>query len=556
MEETKKYRYPGINSFDTDDIDIYFGRKNDRIRLADRVEVEKNILLYSRSGLGKTSLLKAGLLPELSERGFHPFYIRLGLYQQGSLSPVQHVIRKTILQDQKALPATFLQKFIAPTNSLWHAFKSWQIEKNSNTKSADRPFVLIFDQFEEIGSYPDRQINMFKQQLAELLSTNIPQEYQQALKNDSLLTEPLTDAELDLLYKPLRGKLVFAIRSDQMSVLNKLSDYLPNILNVNYELKPLTATQARLAIVEPAKKVGNFETPPFEYQQDALEKIMDALASGKSNEIDTAHLQILLQYVELELVQKQRHNNITAKLLGDLNKVYENYYHNCLGMLHAERETAQELIEDKLIADRRRVSYDKALCLQLVGEATLDKLVETRLLRAEPNTMGGISYEVSHDSLVKPILEAREERKRTEEEKEKQTELENKLAEQQKKQKQQQLILLIVTGALILSMALGVWAVNAQSEAVKAKAEVEKAKGELQKAKDEVERQKNEYQAMLVKYFTAEITYTQTQLNKVDEDIVYYKNQREMVLLEESKLTHARLLRKIDTLKTGLNLTK
>ncbi|MBD0395790.1 MAG: ATP-binding protein, partial [Microcoleus sp. C1-bin4] len=147
MEKIKKYRYPGINSFETTDADIFYGREDDRKKLADLVEIEKTVLVYSRSGLGKSSLLKAALMPELTLRGYRPYYIRLGLFQENSLSPVQNIIRRTVLQELKQLPNTFLQKFINRTNSLWYVFKSLQVAHPEN----DRPIALIFDQFEEIS---------------------------------------------------------------------------------------------------------------------------------------------------------------------------------------------------------------------------------------------------------------------------------------------------------------------------------------------------------------------------------------------------------------------
>lgn len=406
MTAAKKYRYPGINSFETADTDIFFGREEDRQLLADRVEIEKNLLLYSRSGLGKSSLLKAALIPELATRGFQSFYIRLGLYQEGSLPPVQSTLRRSILTNPTGQPITFLHKFLNRRWSLWQAFKSYQI-----TSADDRPIVLIFDQFEELGSYPSHQVADFKQQIAELLYTPLPREYQEALNDEPLFPEPLTEAELDLLYKPLRVRVVFSIRSDQLSVVNTLSDYLPNVLKTFYELKPLSEKQARDAILRPAAQAGDFVTPRFEYQEAALAKIIGSLASQKADEIDTAQLQILLQYVEKDIVEGRKDSDITADDLGELNKVYENYYLNSLRKLTVGQKAAQVLIEDKLIADGRRVSYDKALCLQEVSESTLDALIETRLLRQEPNTLGGFSCEVSHDSLVAPILKTRDERK-------------------------------------------------------------------------------------------------------------------------------------------------
>lgn len=421
----ERYRYPGINYFDTNDTDIFFGRTDDRLKLADKVEMEKTVLLYSRSGLGKTSLLKAALIPELIQRGYHPYYIKLGLYSADSISPVVNIIRNTIQQP----PHTFLHKFINRCNTLWFAFKSWQI-KNHQPHIKEKPIVIIFDQFEEISSYPYDDIMAFKQQLAALLSQNLPPEYQRGLENSKLLTEELTDEELDLLYTPLRIKIVFSVRSDQLSVLNKLTDYLPFIQNTFYELKPLSTEKAILAITKPAEMDGNFITEKFSFQKDALDTIQTTLKSGSKDEVDSAHLQIILQYIEKELVKDAQNKIISSATLGDLDKVYENYYHDSLNKLSlSQKAAAQKLIEDRLIANGRRISYDKEACLPIVSPEILNILVDNRLLREEPNSLGRTSYEISHDSLIKPILESRKYRK----EKKKNEDLELKLKIEKRK---------------------------------------------------------------------------------------------------------------------------
>lgn len=436
---TEKFRYPGINYFDTNDADIFFGRNEDRMKLTDKVEIEKTVLLYSRSGLGKTSLLKAGLIPELNERGYQSFYIKPGVYNADTITPVVNIIRNTVQQAQP----TFLHKFINRSGTLWYTFKSWQINKSQQFSGSlnEKPIVLIFDQFEEISSYPNEDIKTFKQQLAEILSTNLPLEYQQGLENINLLTEQLTDDELDLLYAPLRIKVVFSIRSDQLSVLNKLTDYLPGIQNVFYELKPLTIEKAKQAITSPAGMEGNFKTAKFSFSEDALIAIKAALESGVNDEVDSAHLQILLQHIEKEIVGTAKGKVVTAAKLGDLNKIYEDYYYDSLEKLTSEKENARHLIEDALMVNGRRISYDKEACLQIVSENVLNNLVENRLLREEPNSLGRTSYEISHDSLIKPISESQKFRKQ----KEKEIELENKLNDGKEKIARQRRFTIIIT---------------------------------------------------------------------------------------------------------------
>ena len=58
-------RYPGLSPFSTEQKDVFFGRESDITNLARLIFVERKVLLYSKSGYGKSSLLNAGVIPEL-----------------------------------------------------------------------------------------------------------------------------------------------------------------------------------------------------------------------------------------------------------------------------------------------------------------------------------------------------------------------------------------------------------------------------------------------------------------------------------------------------------
>ncbi len=60
-------RYPGALPFNSKQQNIFYGRDKDIEKLLTLIQVEKQVLLYSKSGLGKTSLLEAGVIPELPE---------------------------------------------------------------------------------------------------------------------------------------------------------------------------------------------------------------------------------------------------------------------------------------------------------------------------------------------------------------------------------------------------------------------------------------------------------------------------------------------------------
>ena len=68
--------WPGLASFEERDAPFFHGRDAAVAALLDLVEREDLVLLYGTSGLGKTSLLRAGLFPRLPST-ILPVYIRL-----------------------------------------------------------------------------------------------------------------------------------------------------------------------------------------------------------------------------------------------------------------------------------------------------------------------------------------------------------------------------------------------------------------------------------------------------------------------------------------------
>src|SRR4051812_36755869 len=72
-------RYPGAQPFSDNDFSrkVFFGREGAARRLADKVLANHFVTVYARSGLGTTSLLKAGVAPLLREEGYLPIFVRV-----------------------------------------------------------------------------------------------------------------------------------------------------------------------------------------------------------------------------------------------------------------------------------------------------------------------------------------------------------------------------------------------------------------------------------------------------------------------------------------------
>jgi hypothetical protein len=72
-------RYPGARPFADTDADqrLFFGRERDIHELFHQLLTTNLLVFFGKSGLGKTSLLQAGIFPRLRQRDLLPLPIRL-----------------------------------------------------------------------------------------------------------------------------------------------------------------------------------------------------------------------------------------------------------------------------------------------------------------------------------------------------------------------------------------------------------------------------------------------------------------------------------------------
>jgi len=519
---TLNRRYPGTTPFEKEQKETFFGREKDIENLLELIKFEALILLYSKSGLGKSSLLNAGIQPHLeSEKNTRIVNIRFTRYSKEGVSPMDNIISKLASgSDKRGL----LDRIINKENSLWYHIKKDQLEKEEQQK-----YILIFDQFEELFSYPEEEILQFKKQLADLLYVQIPQHFRDEL-NELLELDAdfISHKEQEKLYQPIDIRVITSIRSDKMSQLNALTDYLPNVLKNYYELGALDRDRASDAIINPAKAEGWFISRKFSYDPILLNNILDYLTEKNTKTIETFQLQIICARAELISIRKRKTNPELAEQvvkheeLHDLKNIFAEHYNETISLIKEKEQqiVARKLLEDKLIVDENRVSLPDVVILKEVGMTNdlINHLVNSRILRAEPNTVGGLSYELSHDTLVDPILAARKVRVDKEEEEEKlrlkneelriaREKAEKERIEREKERKLQRQIIVIVSIAAVISIAFGVFAgVNmriAQEEQAKTKAEQARTleltiTGNLRDANAYVERE--EYEVAYKKY--------------------------------------------------------
>lgn len=481
----KPKRYPGSKPFTLAEKGLFFGREKDIEGLYNFICVEKLSVLYGKSGLGKTSLLNAGVIPKLQEeQNFQIIQVRFGSYYAGCNKPVP--LENFEEQIEVDHPDSFMNKVEPDDISLWQHLKNRELlnpEQGTN--------LIIIDQFEELFTYP-KGIEAFAEEIAKLQSGRMPTSFRRKLR-EKMESHPewFTDDQWDFIKRPLRIKILLSIRSDKMGLLNRLAPYIPNILRDCYELLPLSREQAESAIVKPAIADGDFASSCFSYETTSLNKILDYLTQNNEKPVESFQLQILCQYVEENLVIKKEDTSISPDDLGNLENIYQNYYDHHITRLGTpeEEHSARILIEEGLIfekEERRLTLYEGQIySVYQINKDLLQRLVDTHIIRAIPDSSGGFSYEISHDTLVSPILKSKEKRMRREQEAEERRQME---AEEQKRKEQeakQQRRFLIRAGITAISFA-GLFAIiaylasiNQAAESAKIKAEKSARSGEL-----------------------------------------------------------------------------
>lgn len=470
-------RYPGLKPFERSQSGVFHGRREDIQRLTNLILRERLVVLFAKSGIGKTSLLQAGVAPELERQDFVPVFLRA----DKTNAPLLDTIGAVLENDPQMAGHDRTGEHPGEKQSLWEQMKRLEFDLNGLPATP----VLVFDQFEEVFTlaHSEESRNRFLSELADLANETMPE----GLRTNLLKQFQEGKVDVDTMQwweKQPEVRVVLSIRSDFLHLIDGMSARIPGILRNRYQLQPLDREKARTAIVQPAQAEGSFLSPPFEYSETALLGIIDFLAGHsatetadeagtvqgmiKKDEIETVNLQIVCQDIEEKIIDEQKPEcfEVTPEFYGakeGLSLSIRNFYNNQLLQFpkaYVERilnktqqnttvldrdklltsqstdelyALAQRLIEESLITSgnrRNSVVDDTLLDEYNVTPDFLDTLVDkSRLLRKEPR-LDDFYYEISHDTLLPAIIESRNNRRDRERADREKLEYEKRLSEE------------------------------------------------------------------------------------------------------------------------------
>jgi formylglycine-generating enzyme required for sulfatase activity len=417
------HRYPGLRSFGLEPVEheLFFGRRQETADLVQHIIGNRLTVLYGKSGLGKTSLLQAGVFPELRERGFLPLRVRLAGYQREPMTLLRTELTAEIQRETELDPGVEMVTREG-ADSWWGLFKNavfWQ-----GTRVAIP--CLVLDQFEEIFtlcSPAERQA--LAEQLSHLVNGTVPPKELNAMRTGATT----------LSEEPPELRLVLSLRTEYVGRLQELFPRIPAILTRRFSIAPLDRERAADAVLKPAALPGDrFATQPFSYDDEALERVLHHLDTEDSGEIEPYQLQLQCREIERQVAQLQaagqRQVRVDRQLVGDqdkLDQVVQHFYRDALDGLQQSardarpgplaavrgrraRRAARALCELGLLSgEGHRWQMNEGQILQdypALDRPLLDYLVEQRLLRREARGKDYV-YELAHDSLAGPVFRQR-----------------------------------------------------------------------------------------------------------------------------------------------------
>ncbi len=273
-------RYPGLKPFDRAQSAVFYGRREDAARLTNLILQQRLVVLFAKSGIGKTSILQAGVAPAIEQQNFTPLFIRLDKTGAPLVDTVGEILTKSDLVGGR--DATGERP--GERETLWERMKRLEFDLDGLPATP----VLVFDQFEEVFTlgHSEASRRRFLAELADLANGAMPD-----VIRTSLL-QRFQQGDADLTPEVMRWwesqpelRIVISIRSDFLHLLDEISPLIPGILHNRYQLQPLNRKQAEEAIALPAGADGGpFASARFSYHADAMDQIIDFLAGREEEE--------------------------------------------------------------------------------------------------------------------------------------------------------------------------------------------------------------------------------------------------------------------------------
>ena len=403
--------YVGPRPFTESEERFFFGRAEEIEILTSLSVARRASLLFAQSGAGKSSLLMAGLTPRLLR---HKRVVRGRTTVEPLVSSIR-IARVGIGCEDDQPDNVFIQSALLSLQSdpaavprkstLTSALATWLMPKDQRsaatgtpapddpTDEALLPFLLIFDQFEELFTRHTK----FRHHREKFFT-----QVSRALADHECL------------------RVLFSMREDYIAELTPYAHLLPEQLRPRFRLERLKGQAALEAITGPAEGAD----VPRPFKRGVAEALRTNLQAGSGEDIEPILLQVVCKRLWKNLPEERsKILDEDVQKYGDVDGALIDYYNGAVDAVVGEvkavvgtisqRRVRRFFSESLLTPARTRalVYRDEASGFTAgMPNAAIDVLSrsDVNIVRGEAR---GPShwYELSHDRLIPPVLTANEE---------------------------------------------------------------------------------------------------------------------------------------------------
>jgi hypothetical protein len=412
----------GLASFTEETRGYFYGREEEVAELCRRVQRKLLTILFGQSGLGKTSILRAGIVPRLRKDGYCPVYVRID-YSRDSPSPTEQ-IKLAIFRATHAAGAWTQPGTAVTGESLWEFLHH---RDDVLRDESGKPLIplLIFDQFEELftlaqgDDFGRQRAAQFIEDLADLVENRAPKALEAKMDQDESAVERFDFTRSDY-------RILIALREDYLAHLEGLKGKMPSIAQNRMRLARMTGAQALSAVLKPGGKLVSEEVA------GSIVRFIAGGAELANAEVEPALLSLICRELNNARIAQGR-SEISADLLaGSRDTILTEFYERALA---DQPPGVRQVIEDNLLTEsghRESLAEERLQKLLTAAGAppnALATLVNRRLLRIEER-LDVRRVELTHDVLCAVVKASRDLRL----EREARDEAERKLAAQRERE--------------------------------------------------------------------------------------------------------------------------
>ena len=362
MSAVPESPYKGLASFEDSELDalLFFGREREIAAVAANVLASRLTVLYGPSGVGKSSLLGAGVARRLRELSGAPVVV----HDAWAEDPAARLIA-SIHAECGELGAT-----------------AGLVDTVAAAAQRGGELHLLLDNFEEYALYHG-------------------------------VDGPLSTALPQLLRRPgLRVNVLLALRDDALAELDDFAGRIPDLFSNLLRLDRLDRAEGRAAILGPLARYSELAGEAFTAEDALVDAVLDEVWTDAG--VETPYLQLVLERLwESERDAGSRVLRLTTlREIGGARAVVREHVQGALDRLPlAEQEAAARVVRQLVTPSGRKVSHEPSDLAEYadVGDAQLGRLLETlrreRIVRGVNGMQGSPTrYEIFHDVLGPPIL--------------------------------------------------------------------------------------------------------------------------------------------------------